>query len=127
VRELRSVIRESLINATGPVIVPSFLPKILTDTESVPATTTGGTNGPESDLPPSDLGPFIARRIAAGSTDLYAEAVEALEKYLITRALQHTEGNQTKAAELLGITRGKIRDRVKSFGINLDKSITLEN
>lgn len=50
-----------------------------------------------------------------------------MERYLITRVLQHTDGNQTKAAEILGITRGKIRDRIKAFGISLDKSVSLED
>jgi len=40
--------------------------------------------------------------------------------------LQFVEGNQTRAAEILGITRGKIRDRVRQFGITMDKTVAIE-
>jgi two-component system nitrogen regulation response regulator GlnG len=40
--------------------------------------------------------------------------------------LQETEGNQSKAAEILGITRGKVRDRIQSFGINVDTTVSTD-
>jgi two-component system nitrogen regulation response regulator GlnG len=49
-----------------------------------------------------------------------------MERYLITRVLQATEGNQTKASEILGITRGKIRDRVNLFQISLGTVVSVE-
>ena len=131
VRELRSVIRQALLNATGPVIVPSFLPTEVTSNAAVGEgeTEARGLEAPEGadDLPSSDLAPFVAQRLKAESTDLYAEAVEAMERFVITAVLQHTDGNQTRAAEILGITRGKIRDRIKTFGISLDKSVSIED
>ncbi len=124
VREMQSVIRQSLFNATGPVIVPSFLPAELTT--AVPARTTKCISADNATGIPSDLAPFVARRIAAESRDLYAETLEQMERYLITRVLQDTEGNQTKASELLGITRGKIRDRVNQFQILLGTVVSVE-
>lgn len=44
-----------------------------------------------------------------GLTDLYAETLKMMERYLLTRVLSETQGNQSRAAEILGITRGKIR------------------
>jgi two-component system nitrogen regulation response regulator GlnG len=41
----------------------------------------------------------------------------AAERELIVRALAETEGNQVKAAKLLGITRATLRKRVDKFGI----------
>ncbi|MCA9022586.1 MAG: hypothetical protein KDA74_20700, partial [Planctomycetaceae bacterium] len=38
-----------------------------------------------------------------------------------------TGGNQTRAAEILGITRGKIRDRIAQFGISLEKTVSIED
>ncbi len=46
--------------------------------------------------------------------------MEEIERYLFARTLQATGGNQSKAAEMLGITRGKVRDRIAYFGIQLD-------
>jgi DNA-binding protein Fis len=75
---------------------------------------------------PSDLAAFVNRRLEAESRDLYAETLEQMERYLITRVLQATDGNQTKASEILGITRGKIRDRVNLFQISLDTTVSVE-
>lgn len=122
VRELQSVVRQSVLNATGPVIVPSFLPAEVTGTKSGVADASAKGDGHL----PSDLAPFIDQRLEAGTDDLYAETLEQMELYLITRVLEFTDGNQSRAAELLGITRGKIRNRVKQFGISLDKKVSLE-
>ena len=67
---------------------------------------------------------FIESRLAT-STDLYAEAMRELERYLFTRVLETTGGNQSRAAEILGITRGKVRDRIAAFNIQLDRTVTV--
>lgn len=66
---------------------------------------------------------FIEQRLREGSKDLYAEALEQMERRLFTKVLEHTAGNQSKAAEILGITRGKVRDRIASFDIQLDRTV----
>lgn len=124
VREMQSIVRQSLLNSTGPVIVPSFLPmEVSTATRSKSANDITSANKTGV---PSDLAPFVKRRLEADSRDLYAETLEQMERYLITRVLQATDGNQTKASEILGITRGKIRDRVNLFQISLDTTVSVE-
>ena len=125
VREMQSIVRQSLLNTTGPVIVPSFLPMEVTCGSKSAALAEGSAVNATG--VPSDLGPFVNRRLASETRDLYAETLEQMERYLITRVLQATEGNQTKAADILGITRGKIRDRVNLFSISLDKTVSLED
>lgn len=124
VREMQSIVRQSLMNATGPVIVPSFLPMEVS-TGVKPKGATEIASGNETGVP-SDLAPFVNRRLEADSRDLYSETLEQMERYLITRVLQATDGNQTKASEILGITRGKIRDRVNLFQISLDTTVSVE-
>ncbi len=124
VRELQSIVRQSLLNATGPVIVPSCLPAEISKLVSTGAASfENSENGMGLN---SDLAPFVSGRIAEDSTDLYAETLEHMERFLITHVLQFVEGNQTRAAEILGITRGKIRDRVRQFGITMDKTVAIE-
>ena len=41
-----------------------------------------------------------------------------LERSLVRQALERTGGNQTRAAELLGMKRDQIRYRIKSFGLS---------
>jgi DNA-binding NtrC family response regulator len=70
IRELQSVIRQSLLNATGPVIIPQFLPDELCQAvHEPPAATTGDRDEQaehgEARKPPSDVQPWPFRRPAA--------------------------------------------------------------
>ena len=78
-------------------------------------------------MPESDLKAWVDRRLPFRSTTLYADALEVTERYLIARVLQATSGNQSKAAEILGITRGKLRDRIAAFGIAIGKVVSVES
>lgn len=68
---------------------------------------------------------FIAERLVAGSTKLYDEVLEQVERRLFAAVLAGTGGNQSKTAEILGITRGKVRDRIAAFGISIDRTVSL--
>jgi transcriptional regulator with GAF, ATPase, and Fis domain len=50
--------------------------------------------------------------------DLPAEGldVEALERDLVRQALERSNGNQSRAAQLLGMTRDQIRYRLEKYG-----------
>ncbi|MEW4528001.1 sigma-54 dependent transcriptional regulator [Maioricimonas sp. JC845] len=134
VRELQSVVRQALLNATGPVIVPEFLPSEVKGeqrSQPTPAPSVGApqpvAEAPSPGVPPSDLAPFVEKGLAAESRDLYAETLERMERYLITRVLKETGGNQSKAAEILGITRGKVHNRIQAFGISMEQDVSIES
>ncbi|MDZ4687000.1 MAG: sigma-54 dependent transcriptional regulator [Planctomycetaceae bacterium] len=143
IRELQSIVRQTMLKTTGPVIVPDFLPAMIRGEplESFPgielkgeshhahttfslspthATPTG------QELPLCDVRQFIEDRLECGTADLYAEVVEHVERYLLTRVLQVANGNQSKAAAILGITRGKVRDRIAAFKITLGNNVTID-
>ena len=153
VRQLQSAIRHSMINTTGTVIGVDNLPVFLSDIaqgQSIVAESTE-TELCESEIEssprshtvaidvegPSDAGiwpstvddfqlfNFIEERIAAGSTNVYAEALEQMERRLFAKVLDVTNGNQSKTAEVLGITRGKVRDRIAAFGIQLGRTVVV--
>jgi len=52
---------------------------------------------------------------------LYRSVVEAIELPLIEQTLKLTEGNQLKAAKILGINRNTMRSKIKKLGINPSK------
>jgi len=52
---------------------------------------------------------------------LYKSIVEAVEKPLIEQTLERTEGNQLKAARILGINRNTMRTKIKKLGIDVNK------
>ena len=123
VRELQSVLKQSLLQANGSVLLPDFLP------DSVRS----GIAGPREDLPlangttGTDWDAFVGGRIALGSENLYAESLELMERELLVRVLRHTEGNQVQAARILGITRGSLRNKIRSLNIEIARSIWSEN
>lgn len=129
VRELQNVIKLAVVNCTSSVIIPEFLPDEVRgiDPNSFPAPLAASSSSARASLPEHDeldLVGFIDCHLQTGSTNLYADAIEHLERYLFKRVLQETGGNQSKAAEILGITRGKVRDRIQNFGINVDTTVS---
>lgn len=55
-----------------------------------------------------------------GSTppdNLYQVIIAEVERPLIRTVLEHTGGNQSRAAEMLGITRATLRNRIQRYGL----------
>ena len=48
---------------------------------------------------------------------LYNMVIHSVEKPLIELVIKHTNGNQTQAAELLGINRNTLRNKIKQYKI----------
>jgi two-component system response regulator AtoC len=60
-----------------------------------------------------------ARHATVGATDApFQTSLEEAEKSLLTRALEKSGGNQTRAAVLLGITRDTLRYKMKKFNLH---------
>jgi two-component system nitrogen regulation response regulator GlnG len=75
---------------------------------------------------PSNLKTFIDKRLTSDSHELYTETLEMMERYVLTRVLGETEGNQSKAAQILGITRGSLRNKIRSLRITIGQVISIE-
>ena len=74
--------------------------------------------GEEIDVEHLSLGEAAPERAAGG---LHAD-VDALEKLRILEALEACGGNQTRAAQQLGISRGTLLSRLKQYGIKRPRS-----
>jgi two-component system nitrogen regulation response regulator GlnG len=116
VRELQSVVKQSVLRMSGSVLLLDFLPEHVRE-----------PGGPVSEVRPSapgfDWDQFVGGRIAANSENLYAEALERMEREVLLRVLKHTDGNQLQAARILGITRGSLRNKIRTLGISIARSI----
>jgi two-component system nitrogen regulation response regulator GlnG len=116
VRELQSALRQAILHTAGPVVLPAFLPPTIRQSHN---------RGDESG-PPGDLTGFIDERIRAGTTELYAESLEHMERWLLTRILSETHGNQSTAAKILGITRGSLRNKLRAHGIKIGQTVNVD-
>lgn len=50
--------------------------------------------------------------------DLYQLVLTEVEAPLFETVLGHTRGNQSKAAQMLGINRGTLRKKLKQYNLN---------
>ena len=50
-------------------------------------------------------------------TDLFRMVLAEVEAPLLERILHHAQGNQSKAAEMLGINRGTLRKKLKAYSL----------
>ena len=99
VRELRNVIERALILEDSELITTEYLP-----------------GGLVSDLPPSHL----RQSTSTGGLPQFALPHEGIslddvEMSFVRQAIERSEGNQTRAAELLGISRDQLRYRLKKL------------
>ena len=50
--------------------------------------------------------------------DLYELVLSELEKPLLEEVMKYTRGNQTRAANLMGINRGTLRKKLNQYGMS---------
>jgi DNA-binding NtrC family response regulator len=97
VRELRNAIERAVVLCLGEAIVPEHLPpSLLKAAESRRAETPAAPDGASSTL---------------------RSEIDALEKAKILETLERCGGNQSRAARMLGISRGTLLSRLDVFGI----------
>jgi nitrogen regulation protein NR(I) len=123
IREMQGAVRRAMLMATGPTIVPELLPKDILDYLQTGGGTRRGSTAPSSDESAVDLAAFLDDRIASGSENVYQESLQFMERYLLTRVLRETQGNQSKAALRLGITRGSLRNKMRELGIQVGQVV----
>ncbi len=119
-RELQSVLKQALLQATGSVLLPEFLPP--PHPGPLPRGGEGRLRGGDSDaLTLGDLDQFIQERLRAGSNDLYNEWQSVTERRLLALVLSHTHHNLSQAARILGINRATLRAKLNAYGLAGDK------
>ncbi|HJR63485.1 MAG TPA: sigma-54 dependent transcriptional regulator [Gemmatimonadaceae bacterium] len=91
VRELANVIERALVLATGDTIEAAALPEVLRAAPGAPL--------------PSDSDLSIKR------------GIEQLERTLIGRALERTQGNRTRAARLLELSHRALLYKIREYGL----------
>ncbi|MEO0346409.1 MAG: DNA-binding transcriptional regulator Fis [Pseudomonadota bacterium] len=52
--------------------------------------------------------------------DLYDLVLSEVERPLFRTVMAYTEGNQSRAAEILGINRGTLRKKLKTYAISVE-------
>ena len=89
-----------------------------------------GANGKEAlsleDYLEWKMGDFVKGMRDGSGRNLHPMLINAIERPLITRALQETKGNQIQAAELLGLNRNTLRKKIHDLHIPMKRSRTAQ-
>jgi two-component system nitrogen regulation response regulator GlnG len=113
VRELENVIQRAMVLATAGVILPEHLP-------------IGPVSAAASVAVDASLEEIIERKLMEcvrglrqrSTANLYDLMIGLVEKPLLRAVLRETEGNQVRAAQILGINRNTLRKKLTEHGIN---------
>jgi len=109
VRELKNVLERAVLLLPGAVVEAADLPpEILgAGAEAAPPAAVDG-----APVPAVPAAPAEGFALPPGGLSL-----EKLEDNLVRQALEQTRGNQTKASQLLGISRDSLRYRMRKMGL----------
>jgi len=108
VRELENAIKRALVLSSGEVLTPEDFGFLEEPAGGAPAAIT--------------LESLVAREVESALArgregDVHREILERVERPLLEAALARTEGNQIRAAALLGINRNTLRKKIHDLGI----------
>ena len=108
------MIREALIASTGPTLLPEFLPADLQSDLAF-----------EVDVHPElinvgldawgDLGRFVESGIQGAQSNLYREAIRRFDQIIVASAMQRADGLQSKAAQILSLSRPTLRSKLREI------------
>src|SRR5262249_1906497 len=114
IRELQSVLKQALLQASGAALLPAFLPESLGGpSEAVPLSPAGKEHGVEEFI--------IRQRLGPDDRNLYAEAHRQLDQFLLPRVLEYTRGSKHQAARLLGVARQTLRLKLRDLGLSVPR------
>jgi two-component system nitrogen regulation response regulator GlnG len=119
VRELQSAIKQAMLNASGHLILPEFLPEDIRrgagEASTAPAEPAAG---PRDGL---DLAGLVESLLRSGEKGVYDRIIAEVDRLVLARVLRHTHGHQSQASDLLGLNRGTLRLKLRSLGMAVDK------
>jgi DNA-binding NtrC family response regulator len=116
VREMENNVHSAVVMSKGDVLLPEHFPILSGEIEKV-----------EIDLSSIDddyckmfseiIDTNFGKIVSISGDHVYQHLNSALEKAMISAALKYTGSNQVKAAELLGVSRNTLRDRIAKYGL----------
>lgn len=108
--ELHSVLLQAACRCPGRVLVPDDLPEPLRPARRVSAR---GADLPRQGMEALDA--YLSEALKTDARQLYPECVALFDRFICGRVMEHTGGNQSRAARILGMTRRSLRMKIRRF------------
>lgn len=80
-------------------------------------TGSGAQNQPLSECVTHALQNYFTNLAGQPPTDIYAMVLNEIEGPVLQIVMQYTRGNQSRAAILLGLSRGTLRKKLKAYDL----------
>ena len=77
-----------------------------------------GSRAPLRDHVANSVRRYLRDLDGVGTTELYGIALRELEIPLFAEVLNHCDGNQSRAAAMLGIHRATLRKKLREYGMD---------
>ncbi len=125
VRELENTIQRACVLATSDVLLPKDIPL---GTSAAPIESEG-SSASAGGTAPAPAGPITTEMaievlLKAAQSDPNVQLLPWVEREFTLYALKTTQGNQVRAAKLLGITRATLRKRIEKFQITRELTVS---
>ena len=111
VRELENAIRYAVVQAVGEVLTLDCLPAAVRGGPPAPAATG------------LDVAALVADLLRVGSTEVYRQVTQAIDRVVLSAVLEHARGNQKQASDLLGISRTTLRAKLQALGLGVERQL----
>jgi len=121
VRELESAMKFALVHTVGETITPDALPAAVTGT----ALAQPGDEAVHGEL--ADVRQLVRSLLANGHTSIHDIVHADVDRALLDEVLRHAGGQQTRAAELLGVSRTTLRMRLQQLGMSVEKTVRTDS
>ncbi len=119
VRELENTIQRACVLATSDVLLPKDLPL-----GAPPPDAAGSAGQGISGITTITTEMAIDTLLKAAQADPNVQLLPWVEREFTLHAMKLTQGNQVRAAKLLGITRATLRKRIEIFSITKELTIS---
>ena len=119
IRELQSVLKQALLQASGTVLLPAFLPEpFLASPASRPTALAA-----RGDL---DLEAFIRQRLGPDARDLYAETHRQVDRLLLPLVLEYARGTSSRPPVCWGSPGRPCAGSSATWGCTVSRSAEVE-
>jgi two-component system nitrogen regulation response regulator GlnG len=121
VRELQSAMKHALVRNVGEVLTAASLPATCRGDERT------GTGDFASKLDVAKIRQFVKELLSENQPNIYQKLHSEVDRILLPEVLNHADGNQAQASEILGIARSTLRSKITDLGLTFEKRLRADS